>query len=80
MPGYFAFVLHAHLPFVRHPEHERFLEENWLFEAIAETYIPLLEMLGAWERDGVLGVSGAFVPAADPTGKPLAAARVTFAP
>ena len=32
--GYLSIVLHAHLPFVRHPEHERFLEENWLFEAI----------------------------------------------
>ncbi|MBI3893772.1 MAG: DUF1957 domain-containing protein [Candidatus Wallbacteria bacterium] len=40
--GYFALVLHAHLPFVRHPEHEDFLEERWLYEAITETYIPLL--------------------------------------
>ncbi|MBD3162028.1 MAG: DUF1957 domain-containing protein [Candidatus Eisenbacteria bacterium] len=38
-------VLHAHLPFVRHPEHPRFLEEDWLFEAITETYLPLLEAL-----------------------------------
>jgi len=51
MPGYFALVLHAHLPFVRHPEHARFLEESWLFEAITETYLPLLEMLGEWRRD-----------------------------
>ena len=36
--GYLALVLHAHLPFVRHPEHEEFLEEDWLFEAITETY------------------------------------------
>lgn len=41
--GYLAFVLHAHLPFVRHPEYDRFLEENWFFEAITETYIPLLK-------------------------------------
>ncbi len=40
--GYLCFVLHSHLPFVRHPEHEDFLEEDWLFEAITETYIPLL--------------------------------------
>lgn len=40
--GYLALVLHAHLPFVRHPEHEDFLEENWLYEALTETYIPLL--------------------------------------
>lgn len=41
--GYVALVLHAHLPFVRHPEHEEFLEEDWLYEAITETYIPLLQ-------------------------------------
>jgi 1,4-alpha-glucan branching enzyme len=40
--GYLSLVLHAHLPFVRHPEHEDFLEEDWLYEAITETYIPLL--------------------------------------
>ncbi len=51
--GYFCLVLHAHLPFVRHPEHERFLEENWLFEAITETYLPLLRLLGEWRRDQV---------------------------
>lgn len=53
MPGYFALVLHAHLPFVRHPEHPRFLEESWLYEAITETYLPLLEMLDHWQRDRV---------------------------
>src|ERR1035441_3555459 len=53
MPGYLALILHAHLPFVRHPEHERFLEENWLFEAITETYVPLLQMLERWRRDGL---------------------------
>src|SRR5712691_12163962 len=45
MPGYLALILHAHLPFVRHPEQEHFLEEDWLFEAITETYIPLLQMM-----------------------------------
>ncbi len=49
--GYVSLVLHAHLPFVRHPEHTRFLEENWLFEAITETYLPLLEIIEGWERD-----------------------------
>ncbi|MDB6040763.1 MAG: glycosyl hydrolase, family 57 [Verrucomicrobiales bacterium] len=51
MSGYLALVLHAHLPFVRHPEHERFLEENWLFEAITETYIPLIQVMDGWLRD-----------------------------
>ena len=42
--GYFALVLHAHLPFIRHPEHEDFLEEDWFFEAMCETYLPLLDI------------------------------------
>src|SRR5690606_8251306 len=42
--GSLALVLHAHLPFVRHPEHEEFLEEDWLYEAISETYLPLLDV------------------------------------
>jgi 1,4-alpha-glucan branching enzyme len=53
MQGYLSLVLHAHLPFVRHPEHERFLEENWLFEAITETYVPLLQVLEGWRKDGM---------------------------
>ena len=40
--GYVSFVLHAHLPYIHHPESEEYLEEEWLFEAISETYIPLL--------------------------------------
>ena len=51
--GTIGFVLHAHLPFVRHPAHEDFLEERWLAEAITETYIPLLELLDALDRDHV---------------------------
>jgi 1,4-alpha-glucan branching enzyme len=51
--GYLSIVLHAHLPFVRHPEHERFLEENWLFEAITESYIPLIQVMDGWLRDGM---------------------------
>src|SRR5437868_3830797 len=51
--GYLALVLHAHLPFVRHPEHEDFLEEDWLFEAITESYIPLLAMMERHIRDQV---------------------------
>lgn len=38
-------ILHAHLPYVRHLEYPRFLEEDWLFESLNETYIPLLRML-----------------------------------
>ncbi|MBD3426512.1 MAG: DUF1957 domain-containing protein [Candidatus Omnitrophica bacterium] len=51
--GYLALVLHAHLPFIRHPEHESFLEENWLFEAITDTYIPLINVFERLVDDGV---------------------------
>jgi 1,4-alpha-glucan branching enzyme len=51
--GFFALVLHAHLPFVRHPEHERFLEEDWFFEALTETYLPLLDVFEGLEHDNV---------------------------
>jgi 1,4-alpha-glucan branching enzyme len=53
MKGYHALVLHAHLPFVRHPEYEQFLEEDWLYEAITETYVPLLERFERLVDDGV---------------------------
>ena len=53
MSGHLALVLHAHLPFVRHPEHAKFLEENWLFEAITETYVPLVQIMDGWLRDGM---------------------------
>lgn len=51
--GYFCLVLHAHLPFVRHPEHEFFLEEDWLYEAITETYIPLIKIFDRLINDKV---------------------------
>src|ERR1700694_3082369 len=50
--GYLCLVLHAHLPFVRHPEYDDFLEEDWLYEAITETYIPILDVFDKLERDG----------------------------
>lgn len=51
--GYVSFVLHAHLPFVYHPESEDYLEEQWLFEAISETYIPLLQNFKKLEEEKV---------------------------
>lgn len=53
MTGSLALVLHAHLPFVRHPEQESFHEENWLFEAISESYVPLLQMMQRLLRRGI---------------------------
>ncbi|MBF0458361.1 MAG: DUF1957 domain-containing protein [Nitrospirae bacterium] len=51
--GYWLPVLHCHLPFVKHPEYDYFLEEHWLFEALFETYLPLLMRLKRFEADGV---------------------------
>lgn len=50
--GFFSLILHAHLPFVRHPEHPEFLEEDWLYEAITEVYLPLLHTLSGLDADG----------------------------
>jgi 1,4-alpha-glucan branching enzyme len=51
--GWLCIVLHAHLPYIRHPECEFMLEENWLFEAITECYIPLLAMFDNLVNDRV---------------------------
>jgi len=51
--GFLSLVLHAHLPYVRHPEHENFLEEKWLYEAITETYIPLINVFERLIEDNV---------------------------
>jgi 1,4-alpha-glucan branching enzyme len=53
MTGYVAIVLHAHLPWVRHPEHARPLEERWLHEALWEAYLPLLDVLDRLAADGI---------------------------
>ena len=42
--GRLAIVLHAHLPYVRKNE-KNSLEEDWLFQAILECYIPLLKVM-----------------------------------
>lgn len=51
--GYVSFILHAHLPFIHHPESEDYLEEEWLFEAISETYIPLLLNFKKLEEENI---------------------------
>ena len=51
--GTLSIVLHAHLPYVRHPEYPEFLEEDWFFEALTETYVPLVDVLDGLLNDGV---------------------------
>lgn len=51
--GYLSLLLHAHLPYVRHPEHSNSLEERWFFESCTECYIPLLTAFERLVNDGV---------------------------
>src|SRR5512134_1431734 len=51
--GFLSVVLHAHLPFVRHPECTDVLEELWLHEAITGTYLPLLQTFEGLVTDGI---------------------------
>jgi 1,4-alpha-glucan branching enzyme len=61
--GHIALVLHAHLPWVRHPEHGRPLEERWLHEAIWESYLPLVDLLDRLAWDGVrIGITLSISP------------------
>ncbi len=53
MKGYWGLFLHAHLPFVRHPEFDFFLEEHWFFEGLAECYLPLLRRCTTLLDEGV---------------------------
>jgi len=53
LKGYWCPVLHAHLPFVRHPEYQDFLEEDWFYEGLTETYIPLLSIFEKLAEDGI---------------------------
>ena len=46
-------MFHAHLPFVRHPKFEEFLEENWLFDALSDTYLPLLRVFLKLKEDEI---------------------------
>ena len=50
--GYLTFTLHAHLPYVvNHGTWPHGIE--WLHEAAAETYLPLLRVLDRLHRDGI---------------------------
>ncbi|MFH1369227.1 MAG: 1,4-alpha-glucan branching protein domain-containing protein [Elusimicrobiota bacterium] len=51
--GYWCLQLHAHLPYVRHPEFPDFLEEDWLYEAITETYLPLLSIFEKFMEENI---------------------------
>lgn len=48
--GSFLLILHSHIPYVLYHDE---IGENWLFEAVAECYIPLLSMLKKLVRQGI---------------------------
>ena len=62
--GELSLLLHAHLPYVRHPEHESHLEEHWLFGALIECYLPLLS---AFESLVDLGLGRTLTMSVSPT-------------
>lgn len=63
MSGKIVITLHAHLPYVNHPDYPYFMEENWLFEAITETYIPLLMVFNRLIADGIpFGITMSITP------------------
>lgn len=49
--GYWALVLHQHLPFLHHPEYDVPLEEQWFMEAVVNVYTQLLNMFWRLEKD-----------------------------
>ena len=51
--GQLAIVLHAHLPYVRKNE-KNSLEQDWLFQAILECYIPLLQVIESSKKENPL--------------------------
>jgi 1,4-alpha-glucan branching enzyme len=49
----FSIVLNAHLPFVRQMEQVNSPQERWFFEALSETYLPLLQVFDRLDGDHV---------------------------
>ncbi len=50
--GHFVFMLHAHIPYV--VSHGKWpYGTDWLAEAAAETYLPLLNTLSELENEGM---------------------------
>jgi 1,4-alpha-glucan branching enzyme len=58
------FVLHSHLPYIKVPDTKDSVEETWLYEAIIESYVPLIF---SFERLINKGVSFKLVLSLSPT-------------
>jgi 1,4-alpha-glucan branching enzyme len=57
MTGYFSLVLHTHLPYVR-KNGAWPVGEDWLYQVMSETYIPLLGMLAQMENEDIRSCMG----------------------
>ena len=51
--GYWALVLHQHLPYVRHQEYDVSLEEQWFMEAVVSVYTQLINVMWTLEREKI---------------------------
>lgn len=51
--GYWSLVLHQHLPYVKHPEYEVPLEEQWYMEAVVSVYTQIIKMFWNLNNDHV---------------------------
>lgn len=51
--GFLSFILHAHLPFVRHPEHSERHDEESLYQVITEAYLPLIHIVSDLHKSGL---------------------------
>lgn len=53
--GYVSIILHAHVPYVPHPDAQRHVEETWFYESMIESYLPLLQVLRRVDESGFGG-------------------------
>jgi 1,4-alpha-glucan branching enzyme len=61
--GSLLFVLHTHLPYVKKPGAFFSHEENWFFEVLIDSYIPLFALLEDIEEEGVdYAITVSFTP------------------
>jgi 1,4-alpha-glucan branching enzyme len=59
--GIVLFVLHSHLPLLYYPEYNESFEERWLFEAVRESYLPLLLAFEElYNKYGYVGITVSF--------------------
>lgn len=56
-PKSVCFILHAHLPFGQRPDLPISLEECWLFEAVTDCYLPLLQLIESLPKPARLALS-----------------------